>query len=70
MFRPLRAVARIRGNVEVLSNVMQTKEFYDAAIFVDGEMFDVHRIVLSAGSEYFKELLNKFQSPVLMPIRK
>lgn len=61
---------RLDGDSNVVNTWMQPDDYYDAIIWVENKAINAHRIVLSARSEYFHEILKHFQAPFKMPIRK
>lgn len=67
---PPKTFMRLQGNTQVLNTWMQQDDFHDTIIWVEGKEINAHRIVLSAGSEYFHQILKHYQAPFKMPIRK
>lgn len=55
---------------KLFENILVLDEFLDAILSVDGKTIKAHRIILAAGSEYFRSLLKKCDRYDAVPISK
>lgn len=57
-------------HTKLFKNITESDEFLDAYISAEGQTIKVHRFILSAGSNYFRNILKKFHYINTVPICK